>query len=190
MFLWAHFYTDIKTVQFITNYYSMSLPFWFSDQNSVHTFKFSYMIRPSHSPSIVRPNSVWWQVQIMCSKIRSMCVCEQKINFVSKTIICNVAYRHVAKRWLCKPRPFLGNRLINTFPLILNNATVVLQQWKRGTSTWSVPRCYEQGTKSVESWVLQERLRRDCAIVKLTLYLWSVSQRATAWPQKLKNLHC
>jgi hypothetical protein len=35
--------------------------------------------------------------------------------------------------------------------LILNNAAVGLQQWKRGVSMWSVLRCYKQGTKSGDS---------------------------------------
>jgi hypothetical protein len=30
-------------------------------------------------------------------------------------------YRPVAKRWLCKQRPFLGNSSVNMFPLLGNN---------------------------------------------------------------------
>jgi hypothetical protein len=41
-----------------------------------------------------------------------------------------------------------GQRLSKHVPIvrqqILNNATVGLQQWKRGVSAWSVLRCYKQ----------------------------------------------
>jgi hypothetical protein len=48
--------------------------------------------------------------------------------------------------------PVSKQRLSKHVPIprqqILNNATVGLQQWKRGVSAWSVLRCYKQGTKS------------------------------------------
>jgi hypothetical protein len=62
-----------------------------------------------------------------------------------------VAYRPVVKNWLCKQRPFLGNGSVNTFPrqrIARNNRVIV----GNGVfSMWSVPRCYRQGAKSVES---------------------------------------
>jgi hypothetical protein len=64
-----------------------------------------------------------------------------------------VAYRPVAKQRLCKPADS-GQILDKHVPIarqhVLNNATVGLQQWKRGGSAWSVLRCYKQGTKSVQ----------------------------------------
>jgi hypothetical protein len=38
-----------------------------------------------------------------------------------------VAYRPVAKRWLCKHLPFLGNGSVNTFPL-LGSRFLIIQQ--------------------------------------------------------------
>jgi hypothetical protein len=59
-----------------------------------------------------------------------------------------------------------GKRLRKHVPVveqqILNNAIAGVQQWKRGVSTWSVPRCYEQGTKSVRDFCMgdcEERTR-------------------------------
>jgi hypothetical protein len=40
----------------------------------------------------------------------------------------------------------------------------------------------------VESWVLQERLRKDGAIVQLTVQLWDICRAVTTWAQNLKNL--
>jgi hypothetical protein len=34
---------------------------------------------------------------------------------------------------------------------VLNNETVELQKWKTAISTWCTPRCYKQGTRSVDS---------------------------------------
>jgi hypothetical protein len=64
-----------------------------------------------------------------------------------------VACRPVAKRWLRKQQPFLGNGSVNTFPL-LGSRFLIMQQLDYNSgravfSTWSVPRSYEQGTKSV-----------------------------------------
>jgi hypothetical protein len=39
----------------------------------------------------------------------------------------NAAYRPVAKRWLCKQRPFLGNGSVNRFPL-LGSTFFIIQQ--------------------------------------------------------------
>jgi hypothetical protein len=69
-------------------------------------------------------------------------------------IFCIVAYRPVAKRWLCKRRPFLGNISVNTFPL-LGSRFLIMQQLNATNSRtvfsmWSMPRCYKQGTKLVD----------------------------------------
>jgi hypothetical protein len=50
---------------------------------------------------------------------------------------------------------------------ILNNATDGLQQWKPGVSTWSVPRCYKQRTKSVQLSSAREAVKRGLERVKL-----------------------
>jgi hypothetical protein len=47
--------------------------------------------------------------------------------------------------------PRLGKHVPVARQQILSNVTVGLQQWKRGVSTWSVPRCYKQGTRSIQS---------------------------------------
>jgi hypothetical protein len=57
-----------------------------------------------------------------------------------------VACRLVAKQWLCKQRPFLGNGSVNTFQL-LGSIFIIMQQLdynkrKKGVSTCSVPRSY------------------------------------------------
>jgi hypothetical protein len=44
---------------------------------------------------------------------------------------------------------------------------------------WSVPRVIRK-TTGMTCLILQGRLRRDDAIIKLTVQLWSVNQRATA----------
>jgi hypothetical protein len=60
-------------------------------------------------------------------------------------------------------RAVSGQRLGKHVPVarqqILNNATVRLQQWVL-FSTWSVPRCYKQGTRSVESEFCSEYVKR------------------------------
>jgi hypothetical protein len=57
----------------------------------------------------------------------------------------NVAYRHVAKRRLCKQQPLLGNaRNIH----VRNNRTVF--------SMWSVPSCYNR-----EIWSLVESRKSE-----------------------------
>jgi hypothetical protein len=121
----------------------------------------------------------------------------------------NVAYRHVAKRWLYKQRPLLGNvrnvhsrnsrttGLCNPF---LGNESVntPLQQW---SYCWK--RCFLFGpcevlikkrigaTSSVKCWALQGRLGRDGAIVQW-VELISAWEAVTSGPErgKLKNLHC
>jgi hypothetical protein len=67
-----------------------------------------------------------------------------------------VAYRPVAKQWLCKQRPFLGNGSVNTFPL-LGSRFLIMQQldYNNGNgvfSMWIVPKCYKQWTSLVEFW--------------------------------------
>jgi hypothetical protein len=62
-----------------------------------------------------------------------------------------VAYRSIAKQWLCKQWPFLGNSWVNTFPL-LGSRFLIMQQldYNNGNevfSMWSVLRCYKHGTK-------------------------------------------
>jgi hypothetical protein len=74
----------------------------------------------------------------------------------------SVAYRPVAKRRLCKQRPLFGNGSVNTFPL-LGSGFLILQQlhYNNGRAVfflWSVPRCYMQGTRSVDSSVLYGNL--------------------------------
>jgi hypothetical protein len=49
------------------------------------------------------------------------------------------------------PGPFLGNGSVNTFPM-LDIRFLIMQKlgYKNGRavfSTWSVPRCYKQGTR-------------------------------------------
>jgi hypothetical protein len=67
-----------------------------------------------------------------------------------------MAYRPVAKRRLCKQRPLLGNaRNIHA----RNNRSTVF-------SMWSVPRCYNQGTK-------KKKRDRNCQTV---LNIWSKLQ--------------
>jgi hypothetical protein len=74
---------------------------------------------------------------------------------LSTHLIHAVAYRSVAKQWLCKQRPFLGNGSVNTFRL-LGSRFLIMQQldYNNGTgmfSMWSVPRCCKQRAKlSVE----------------------------------------
>jgi hypothetical protein len=53
----------------------------------------------------------------------------------------------------------LGKYFLVARQQIVNNVTVGLQ-WKRGVSTWSVPRCYKQGTKSVDISVREYAERR------------------------------
>jgi hypothetical protein len=58
-------------------------------------------------------------------------------------------------RWAVITRLFLGNGSVNTFPL-LDSRFVIMQRldYNNGRpvfSTWSVPRCYKQGIKSVDS---------------------------------------
>jgi hypothetical protein len=65
-----------------------------------------------------------------------------------------VAYRPVAKQWLCKQRPFLGIGSVNTFPL-LGSTFLIMQQldYNNGNgvfSMWSIAKCYKQGTSLVE----------------------------------------
>jgi hypothetical protein len=67
-----------------------------------------------------------------------------------------VAYRAVAKRWLCKQRPFLGNGWVTMFrgnEYARNNRVTV----GNGVfSRWFVPKCYTQGTKLVQ-WRRKEK---------------------------------
>jgi hypothetical protein len=68
-----------------------------------------------------------------------------------------VAYRPVAKQWLCKQRPFLGSGSVNTFPL-LGRRFLIMQQldYNNGRtvfSMWSMPRCYNWEVWSVVSLV-------------------------------------
>jgi hypothetical protein len=71
--------------------------------------------------------------------------------------------RNVAKRLLCKQRPFLGNGSVNTFPLLDSrffiNATIDYNNARAVFSMWSVPRCYTQGTKLVDN-SLRESVKR------------------------------
>jgi hypothetical protein len=64
-------------------------------------------------------------------------------------MICIVVYKRTARQLLGKKWPFLGNGSVNMFL----RQQIPMQQysycWKRGVSTWSVSRCYKQGTKSV-----------------------------------------
>jgi hypothetical protein len=83
----------------------------------------------------------------------------------------------------------------DTRPLVREGAP---QKQDRNCQWSSTPRRTDWPTVSrnvtltllADSWVLQGRLRRDGAIVQLTLHVWSVNQRATAWPEKLKSFHC
>jgi hypothetical protein len=69
-----------------------------------------------------------------------------------------------------------GQRLGKHVPVarqqILNNATVGLQQWKRGVSTWSVPRSYIEDNWGVPVSSVRESVKRGLESVKL------------------KNIHC
>jgi hypothetical protein len=58
-------------------------------------------------------------------------------------------------RWADIPGPFPGNGSVNTFPL-LDSRFLIMQQLDYSTgravfTIWSVPRCYKQETRSVES---------------------------------------
>jgi hypothetical protein len=44
-------------------------------------------------------------------------------------------------------RQQLGKHVPVAMQQILNNATIGLQQWKRGVSAWPVPMFHKQGTK-------------------------------------------
>jgi hypothetical protein len=59
---------------------------------------------------------------------------------------CTMAYRPIAKQFLCKQCPFLGNGSVKMFPW----PWIHTQQnsWKWDVFMWSMPRCYKQGTES------------------------------------------
>jgi hypothetical protein len=83
--------------------------------------------------------------------------------------------RRVTSIWADTRDPFLGNDSVNTFPL-LGSRFIIIQKldYNKGTtvsSTWSVPKCYKQGTKSVKNSAL-EFVKRGLELVML------------------KNLHC
>jgi hypothetical protein len=64
----------------------------------------------------------------------------------------------------------MGNGSVNTFPLV-GSRFLILQQLEydneNGVSTWSVPRCYKQGTKSVVEISSWESVKRRPELVKL-----------------------
>jgi hypothetical protein len=91
----------------------------------------------------------------------------------------DVAYRPVAKRWLCKQRPLLGN----ASNIHAHNNTVSVEN-----DVFCLVRAGQ--LEQLVSWVLQERLRRNGAIVELTVQLWDIRRTETTRAQKLKNLHC
>jgi hypothetical protein len=73
------------------------------------------------------------------------------MGFVACTAVCHATIA----RWEDIPVPFLGNGSINKFPL-LGSIFLKLKKldYKIGRamfSTWFVPRCYKQGTKSADS---------------------------------------
>jgi hypothetical protein len=104
-----------------------------------------------------------------------------------------VAYRSVAKRWLCKQRPLLGNarnsrrtafsvvraeaisgqRLCKHVPYATDtNATIELLL---ETAYFLCGPCNDVITRTVGA---------------VSLVVSSISQRTTVWAQKQKNLHC
>jgi hypothetical protein len=100
-----------------------------------------------------------------------------QMHFLGTHLIHIVAYRPVAKQWLCKQRPFLSNGSVNTFPLLCSRSLVMQQlDYNIGNqkfSMWFMPRCYKQG-------------------IKLSLQLSSVREASKGEPEcvKLKNLRC
>jgi hypothetical protein len=83
-----------------------------------------------------------------------------------------VAYRHTATQWLCKQWPFLGNCSVNMFcgnECASNNKVTV------GNGVFLCGLC----------WVVITR-----AVGAMDTVVSTTSQWATAWAQKLKNLHC
>jgi hypothetical protein len=90
-----------------------------------------------------------------------MSFCKTQISCLSlipiRVLYHTVAYRPVAKQWLCKQRPLLGNSSVDTF-LLLGSRFLIMQQLvynngNRVISLWSMPRCYKQGIKLAESLV-------------------------------------
>jgi hypothetical protein len=67
---------------------------------------------------------------------------------------------------------FLGNGSVNTFPQQRIDAQQYRYCWKRGVSTWSVPRSYKKGNWGDQVSSVREPVKRGFESVKL------------------KNLHC
>jgi hypothetical protein len=102
------------------------------------------------------------------------------------------AYRPVAKQWLCKQLPLLGN--VRNIHARNNRERCFL---------WSAPRTF-LGNGSVNfpwklTWTQQYKNGVFCGPCRdvitrtdgaMSSVVSSISQRATAWTQKLKHLHC
>jgi hypothetical protein len=122
-----------------------------------------------------------------------------------------VAYRPIVKQWLCKQRPLLGNaRNIHA----RNNRTTGLCNPFISTGSLNTPttiadmletvfsiRCVHSGymvswESAVEfqtsKWAVSREMgsAREAEKTALWVQMWSVNQRATVWPRKLKNLRC
>jgi hypothetical protein len=73
-----------------------------------------------------------------CMRIHSFHIADNATVMITFNILKRVnivVYRPVAKQWLCKQRPFLGNGSVNTFPL-LDNRFVIIQQFTTTVETW------------------------------------------------------
>jgi hypothetical protein len=118
-----------------------------------------------------------------------------------------VACRPVAKQWLRKQRPLLGNArnnrttgLCNPFLSIssVNTPTTMGILLETVFSVGSVQSCEEEFSwdsavelRSSKSAVIRELgSARETEKMTLPVQMCSVNQRAAAWPPKLKYLHC
>jgi hypothetical protein len=119
-----------------------------------------------------------------------------------------MAYRSVAKQWLCKQRPFLWNArknimtgLYNPFLcyVLVNTPTTIGVMLEAVFSIRSVWDGYKEEFSWESSvafrsskWAVSRELgsARENEKMALWVQVWIVNQGATAWPRKLKNLHC
>jgi steroid 5-alpha reductase family enzyme len=98
-----------------------------------------------------------------------------------------VVYRPIAKLWLCKQQPLLGdarnihehNRRTVLF-CVVHAATVAMQEHSKNTSTTIERLCFLRG-------LCQEVILKA---IGTRVQMWSVNQLAVVWPWKLKNPHC
>jgi hypothetical protein len=119
-----------------------------------------------------------------------------------------VSCRSIAEQWFCKQRPVLGrarnNRttgLCNTFLSTgwANTPTIIGILLEMEFSIRSVQSGYKEEfswESAVEfrssKWAVSQELvsARETEKMALRVQTWIVNQQPSAWPRKLKNLHC